>query len=479
MKKEDTNSQQEYHSEEREPFREIRARLSESEEKKISCENKSITKQVNIGKYKRFYSALVSHQYPLTASQEQQLENLQQDLQLTAAEAEAIQAKVVSELSESNLKIESEKPERLVKTENNLERQKEGKKNNTFLKIAIALIIVGVGPVIFSLFMFPSGVRVPNKPEEKVTISPAIQLNNYEKYPALSKFITKEAEWINCLAIAPKGNKIIIGSRQGRIIISDLVTGDLIAALTDNSKVDINAIVIAPDGKTMMTGNDRGLIRIWDIEQRQVIHTFRGHSPFSILSLAITADGKKLVSGDLAGSIKVWDLDSKQTIHTLLGHSTSINSLAITDNDRKIVSASNDTTIRVWDIETGDRLQMMKDTTEVFAVVISSNTQTVISGNREGTIRIWDINTGERIKTYKEQLQKISSLAIDPRGNMLVSGSNDRTVVIWNLKNGDNQTLSEKQNQYVNNVAISRDKKTIITTSKNEIKIWRVAGNKE
>ncbi|MDJ0725870.1 MAG: WD40 repeat domain-containing protein [Prochloraceae cyanobacterium] len=471
MKQEDKNSQHQYQRKGSSPFREIRARLSDKPGKEDYLNEENQVQQVNLAKYERFYLSLISQQYPLSADRERQLQKLQQDLKLTPPEAEKVELKVLNSFPSITRRDEFDLTKKGLIAKNNSQNCERSQSKSRWLNIWTALILLSIGPIIFSLFLFPNSVRLPTG---KQNIQNTVEkLPHYVKSAALSKFLTREAKLINSFAIALQGERIVIGGRHGQIIIGNVVTGNLIASFQDESKIDINAIVITPDGNKIITANERGRIKIWDAKKQKAIHTFAGHSPFSIESIAISSDGKMLASGDIAGNIKVWDVERKEIIHTLLGHSATINSLEISRDGKNLVSGSNDTTVKFWNALTGQLVNTIKENSEVFAVTISPQSDKIISGDRTGEIGIWNAQTGKKIKLYQQQSQKISSLDINPQGNILVSGSNDRTVVVWNLESGQHKQLNEKQTEYINHVAISGNKRIIISSSKHEIQVWQ------
>ena len=82
----------------------------------------------------------------------------------------------------------------------------------------------------------------------------------------------------------------------------------------------VYSVAFSPDGKTIVSGSKDKKIKLWSVETGQAIKTLAGHSN-DITSVAFSPDGKTVVSGSSDKNIKLWSVETGQEIKTLVGHS--------------------------------------------------------------------------------------------------------------------------------------------------------------
>ncbi|MEA5472569.1 WD40 repeat domain-containing protein, partial [Spirulina sp. 06S082] len=175
--------------------------------------------------------------------------------------------------------------------------------------------------------------------------SPAIKIWDLDKGRPKGNF-RGYSRGVTDLAISPKGDKVVSGSRDRTIKIWDFKTGKNLDTLWGHND-EIRSVAISPDGKTIISGSRDRTIKIWDMHSGHVLRTLRGHSQ-SVTSIAVSADGNIIASGSRDSTIKIWDFNTGEFINTLLGHTDLVRSVAICNDGKTIVSGSRDNTIKIW-----------------------------------------------------------------------------------------------------------------------------------
>ncbi|MGK7924260.1 MAG: response regulator [Spirulina sp.] len=175
--------------------------------------------------------------------------------------------------------------------------------------------------------------------------SPAIKIWDLDRGRPKGNF-RGYSRGVTDLAISPKGDKVVSGSRDRTIKIWDFKTGKNLDTLWGHND-EIRSVVISPDGKTIISGSRDRTIKIWDMQSGHVLRTLRGHGQ-SVTSVAISPDGNIIASGSRDSTIKIWDFHTGEFINTLLGHTDLVRSVAIDAEGKTIISGSRDNTIKVW-----------------------------------------------------------------------------------------------------------------------------------
>ena len=72
-------------------------------------------------------------------------------------------------------------------------------------------------------------------------------------------------------------------------------------------------MAFSPDGRTIVSGSRDNKIKLWSVETGQEIKTLVGHSD-DVNSVAFSPDGKTVVSGSKDNNIKLWNAETGKKI---------------------------------------------------------------------------------------------------------------------------------------------------------------------
>lgn len=174
---------------------------------------------------------------------------------------------------------------------------------------------------------------------------------------------------------------------------------------------DINALDINPTGKLMASASQDKTVKIWDVDTLEVQGILKGHKRgvwtvrFSPKDTPAIQGEQGAVSGKgviLTGSgdktIKLWSLTDYTCIRTFEGHSHNVLKV-------------------VW-------LKMPAEDK-------SKKTVQFASAGADSLVKVWDANLGETDCTLDNHEDRLWTLAIHPKTNMLVSGGSDSRVTFW------------------------------------------------
>lgn len=234
--------------------------------------------------------------------------------------------------------------------------------------------------------------------------------------------ILKAPAGMTVLAITPNGKRIV-GTRDGRLSVWDVESGNLLHAL-DKSSGSVSSLTVTPDGKRCV-GVSMNTIKIWDMESGERLKILKGHTG-AIKSLAITPDSCQCVSGSDDKSVRIWDLESGQCRLIFEGYRNNIRAIAITRDGEKCVCGSGDHCLRIWDLKARKCLWTLEGhTREINVIVITPDGKRCLSGSDDGTLRLWDMESGQCQDVIDEDDSPIKFLALTPDGKTIVSGSQD------------------------------------------------------
>ena len=191
------------------------------------------------------------------------------------------------------------------------------------------------------------------------------------------------------VAWSPDGRTLASGSTDGRILLWDAVSGELLQTLPTD-RITVRSMAWSPDGRTLAFGsNFDDNIRLLDVDGGEPLRTFRGHTD-TVSSMAWSPDGRKMALGSHDGTVELRDVQSGELLQTLEGHDEWINSVNWSPDGRVLASGSSDDTVRLWDTENGELLRTLRGHIfSVDSVAWSPDGRTLASASSDTTIKLW------------------------------------------------------------------------------------------
>jgi WD40 repeat protein len=199
------------------------------------------------------------------------------------------------------------------------------------------------------------------------------------------------------LALAPDGKTVAIAEmrHQKAISLLDIPTGRELRALVSTSAEWTHGLCFSPDGAILAalcgnsSGADQQIFRLFDVATG---HEKRGF-PGAAGRFRFSPDGKRLIA--VGSVIRVFDVATGQELHAPEGHSASVNSLAFSPDGKLLAScAFSDQAVFVWDAITGKRVKKLAGHEGYLRSVQFTPDGRLVSGGGDSTVRVWDAGAG-------------------------------------------------------------------------------------
>jgi WD40 repeat protein len=264
---------------------------------------------------------------------------------------------------------------------------------------------------------------------------------------------------VSAFAVTADGRHVVSGSKDGKIIIWDLDSGEPLWRIED-VQGPVTAIALAPGGRRRAVFSfEESYLVSWDFADSPrpgLLGRYDSHHECPITSAVITADGMQAITGDYGGDLIVWDLDGRRRPRRPDGeanlgkqHGSSITSVAITPTGDCAVSGAVDHTIMVWDMEGHEpprRLEGHKDA--VTAVAVTSDGKRAISGSADQTLIVWDL------KKSNPDPDPVTFVALTSDGKRALSGHDDGELVVWDFADQESPEPVSSYRHLVNTKAM-------------------------
>jgi WD40 repeat protein len=227
------------------------------------------------------------------------------------------------------------------------------------------------------------------------------------------------------------------------------------------------------DGRRIVSGAEDGKIIIWDADTKEIIRCLSHHTDW-VNCIQFSPDEKRLASASSDGTLKIWDADTGELVFDFDDHQGSVWTVAYSPNGAKIASGSKDRTVRIWNATTGkQQTQPLIHDNEVSSIVWSPDSRRLISGCADGQIYFWSAPTGAQLGSpLHAHSRAIFSLAISPDGELVASASKDRTARLWSTSTRKPFGRVLQHADEVNTVAFSPDGQLVATGSDENMAIF-------
>lgn len=277
------------------------------------------------------------------------------------------------------------------------------------------------------------------------------------------------------LAMAPDGRTIVAGNGEGRLVVWDLATEEIVRSAPVHEEWTFG-VAFHPSGKLLATGGGDNLIKLWNWPELTEAGRFVGHDD-DVHGIAFTPDGRTLVTTSDDWTVRIWDVASRKLRHVLDGHSATIPGLAISPDGRLAASASRDGTVRLWNIADGVLVSELKGhTDDVMSVAFHPNGKELATASYDRTVIRWNLRTRRPIQKLPGHKDWVFHVSYSPSGDELISAAGDG-VRAWDLASGRPLWHSAEQKNVSSLAWIggSSDSGLASSSADGSIRLWRSA----
>lgn len=250
---------------------------------------------------------------------------------------------------------------------------------------------------------------------------------------------------ILCCCFVPGDRHVLVGLKTGRLLIVDIVTGDIVEEIAAHTK-ELWAITVLPDLKGCVTGGGDATIKLWSFEliasteladnaaanTLSLLHRATHKLEETVLCVKVSANSKFIAIGLLDTTVKMFFLDSFKFYLSLYGHKLPVLCMDISDDSALIVTGSADRNVKIWGMDFGNcHRSLFAHDDSVMAVQFVSGTHMFWTCGKDGRVKQWDGDSMVKVLTLDGHIGEAYALAVAPGGTHLVSSGSDHVIRMY------------------------------------------------
>ena len=261
-------------------------------------------------------------------------------------------------------------------------------------------------------------------------------------------------DWVSDVVWKPGTNQFV-GWGEGRVVIWDADSGDVLAELAHDPDETIYGVAWSDDLELLMAWGTNDEIWVWDIGtgavMTRLVHSELIPEPRDdglpvidgdhVLGALWSADKTQIVSWGRDGHIWLWDLaESTETprfvVQHEIGQYLGMYGAAL-DEARQRLWSWGDKSLTVWDATNGAMLWQIKPVDEEFSEIVdvrwNADRSQALVASTEG-VQIVDAASGEVLRNWP--LAYAGGADWNPDGDQVMGWAEDE-VVIWDVATGE------------------------------------------
>lgn len=274
-------------------------------------------------------------------------------------------------------------------------------------------------------------------------------------FPLASVSSKKQGSYGLCSVFLPGDTHVVIGTREGFLMIVDIASGDIVYTEKAHDKEIWSIDIKIPTGHntedriTLVTGSADKTVKFWELEsqdegsdddvsnhigQPMVVHTRTLESSDDVIAVRYSYSNEKrlVIVSTLDCLIKVFFDDTLKFFLSLYGHTLPALALDASDDDAILASGGADKSIKIWGLDFGDTHRTLYGHSDsITDLKFVRKTHNFFTSSKDGTIRYWDADRFEQILLLNGHISEVNCLTIAKTGAYVLSGAMDRQIRVW------------------------------------------------
>ncbi|XP_057338104.1 WD repeat-containing protein 3 [Microplitis mediator] len=259
--------------------------------------------------------------------------------------------------------------------------------------------------------------------------------------PSLTCLRTVECGYALALTFVPGDRHLIVGMKDGKILIVDIASGDMIESFQAHEQ-ELWSIVLFPNMKGVASGSADKTVKFWDFELIEdqktnckvlgLIHTKTLNLEEGVLCVKISPNSRFIAVSLLDSTVKIFYLDTFKFFLSLYGHKLPVLCMDISSDSSLIATGSADRNIKIWGMDFGDcHKSLFAHDDSVMGLCFVPKTHYLFTCSKDGKLKEWDADNYQKIITLQGHSGEAWCCAVSPNGVFVASCGADKVIRLY------------------------------------------------
>ncbi|KAJ8683692.1 hypothetical protein QAD02_019484 [Eretmocerus hayati] len=261
--------------------------------------------------------------------------------------------------------------------------------------------------------------------------------------PTLSCLRTVDCKRPLSLTFVPGDRHLIAGLADGKILIIDIATGDILEEIQAH-EAEIWSITPSPTLEGIVSGGGDKSVKFWSYELvddskseirskvLSLLHYKTLKLEESVLCMKISPNNRFLAVSLLDSTVKIFFVDTFKFFTSLYGHKLPVLCLDISSDSTLIATGSADRNIKIWGLDFGDcHKSLFAHDDSVTGLAFVPQTHYIITCGKDGGVKQWDGDSHRKIISLQYHKGQAYDCAVSPNGIHILSSGSDKIIRIY------------------------------------------------
>ena len=255
---------------------------------------------------------------------------------------------------------------------------------------------------------------------------------------------SKAASYCLCSSFLPGDGHVVLGTREGHLLILDVASGDVVFSEENAHDGAIWSLDVYEErGKAYVaTGSADKTVKMWEVETddetgqpaAEHVRSLQMSDDVMCVRFSKTKESPKrlIFVASLDSTVKVFFNDSLKFFLSLYGHKLPVLALDCSADDAILASGAADKSVKIWGLDFGDTHRTLYGHGDsVTDLRFAGRTRHFFTSSKDGTVRYWDGDKFEQILLLRGHASEVCALAVSRGGSFVLSAGMDRQVRVW------------------------------------------------
>ncbi|MCA9105574.1 MAG: protein kinase [Planctomycetales bacterium] len=239
------------------------------------------------------------------------------------------------------------------------------------------------------------------------------------------------------LAFSADDSLLAAGSREGRLVIWELATGDVQLDVMAHDGI-IWDLAFSSDHQQVVSVGDDGGIKVWDIQQRSLSHSLAGHDG-AVRCVDFGIDGRIVTGGD-DRSVRGWRLPGIDAEFVLRGSDDGLTDILIARDGRSFWTGGRDGRVLQWPMRDELDEVVIEVTVPAVSVDVSNDERFIAAVGLRRGVTVWDRLLGQRRFLETDESRYPGLHRVRVTHDKVWAVHSDGSLVCWSLETGEQES---------------------------------------